>query len=63
MTVLKDVLKDLLMGSIDDFFSNIGSKELKKIPARRTYLPVFKSGGGFDESGKDNPCQRETDDP
>ena len=48
MTVLKDVLRDLLMGSMDDFFSNVGPKELKKYQYD-TYLPVFKSGGGFDD--------------
>ena len=48
MTVLKDVLRDLLMGSMDDFFSNVGPKELKK-HQYDTYLPVFKSGGGFDD--------------
>ena len=48
MTVLKDVLRDLLMGSMDDFFSNVGPKELKKYQSFR-YLPVFKSNGNFDD--------------
>ena len=48
MTVLKDVLRDLLMGSMDDFFSNVGPEELKKYQSFR-YLPVFKSNGNFDD--------------
>ena len=62
MTVLKDVLRDLLMGSMDNFFSNVGPEELKKYQSFR-YLPVFKSNGNFDDQEKDNPCEHKTDDP
>ena len=48
MTVLKDVLMDLLMGSMEDFFSNVGPEELKKYQYVR-YLPIFKSDGNFDD--------------
>ena len=48
MTVLENVLRDLLTGSIDDFFSNIGPRKLKKYQYN-TYLPIFKSDGSFDD--------------
>ena len=47
MTTLKDVLRDLLTGLIDDFFSNVRHEELKKYNSVR-YLPVFKNNGNFD---------------
>ena len=51
MTLLKNMLKDLLTNSIDDVFSKIGSSELEKYYFVR-YLPVFKANGTFDDQKK-----------
>ena len=50
MTVLKDNLRDLLVGLIEDFFSKIESGDLKKYHSVM-YWPVFKNGA-FDDQEK-----------
>lgn len=51
MIALKNALKNLLINSISDTFSKIGSNELKEYHYVR-YLPVFKANGNYDDQKK-----------